>query len=233
MVSMKTIGLIGGMSWESSALYYAAINRGIRDALGGIHSASITMHSFDFAEIAALQKAGDWDALGATLAEAAKRLEAAGADMLLVCTNTMHKLAPEIEAATSIPLLHIADPLGSAIRKAGFTRAGLLGTGFTMEQDFLKDRLSHEHGVTCLVPDDAGRAEVHRVIYEELVAGEVREESRARYCEIVDQLRADGAECIILGCTEIVMLLRQEDSSLPLFDTTALHAAAAVEAALA
>jgi len=230
---MKTIGLIGGMSWESSALYYAAINRSIRDALGGIHSANITMHSFDFAEIAALQTAGDWDALGATLADAAKRLEAAGADMLLVCTNTMHKLAPEIEAATSIPLLHIADPLGSAIRDAGFTRAGLLGTAFTMEQDFLKNRLAQKHGITCLVPDDGGRAEVHRVIYEELVAGEVREESRARYGEIVDQLRAEGAECIILGCTEIVMLLRQEDSSLPLFDTTALHASAAVKAALA
>ena len=230
---MKTIGMIGGMGWESSALYYAAINRGVRDALGGNHSAQIVLDSCNFAVVEQLQHDGKWEQLGQMLAASARRLEAAGADFLLLCTNTMPKVAPAIEAATTIPLLHIADPLGTAIHAAGLTQVGLLGTAFTMEQDFLKDRLAHDHGIACLVPDAEDRATVHRVIYEELLRGDVFEDSRDAYLAVVRRLGDAGAQGIILGCTEIGMLLQQEDSPLPLFDTTAVHAAAAVDAALA
>ncbi len=230
---MKTIGMIGGMGWESSALYYAAINRGVRDALGGNHSAQVVLDSCNFAVVEHLQHDGEWERLGQMLAASARRLEAAGADFLLLCTNTMHKVAPQIEAATTIPLLHIADPLGKVIHAAGLTQVGLLGTAFTMEQDFLKDRLAQEHGIACLVPDAEDRATVHRVIYEELLRGDVFEDSRDSYLAVVRRLADSGAQGIILGCTEIGMLLKQEDSPLPLFDTTALHAAAAVDAVLA
>ncbi len=229
---MRTIGLIGGMSWESSALYYAAINRGVRNALGGSHSAQIVMDSCNFAVVEQLQHDGEWDRLGEMLADSARRLQAGGAEVLLLCTNTMHKLAPAIEAAVDVPLLHIADPLGEAIGAAGFTQVGLLGTAFTMEQSFLKDRLSERHGVTCLVPNDEDRASVHRIIYEELIRGEICEGSRDAYLAVVDRLARAGAQGVVLGCTEIGMLLKQDNSSLPLFDTTALHAAAAVKAAL-
>ncbi|WP_338241175.1 aspartate/glutamate racemase family protein [Aurantiacibacter hainanensis] len=230
---MKTIGLIGGMSWESSALYYAAINRGVRDRLGGSASARIVMDSCNFAEVERLQHAGDWNRLGDMLAATARRLQDAGADLMLLCTNTVHRLAPEIEAAIDVPLLHIADPLGEAIQTSGLTDVGLLGTAFTMEQSFLTDRLREKHGIACLVPDTQDRAVVHRVIYEELIAGETKRESRDAYLAIVDRLAAMGAQGVVLGCTEIGLLLQQGDGPLPLFDTAALHAAAAVDAALA
>lgn len=230
---MKTIGLIGGMSWESSALYYAAINRGVRARLGGSHSAQILLDSCDFAVVQQLQHDGEWDRLGEMLADSARRLESGGADLLVLCTNTMHKLAGDIDAAVQIPLLHIADPLGEAIRAADISCVGLLGTAFTMEQPFLKDRLRDKHDLHCLVPGTDARAAVHRVIYEELIAGDIRPESRERYVKVIEQLADEGAQGIILGCTEIGMLVKQEHSPLPLFDTTELHAAAAVKAALA
>ena len=230
---MKTIGLIGGMSWESSALYYAAINRGVRDRLGGSASARIVLDSCNFADVERLQHEGQWDRLGMMLADTAQRLEGAGADLLLLCTNTMHRLAPEIEAASDVPLLHIADPLGDAIREAGLSTVGLLGTAFTMERHFLTDRLREKHGITCVIPEAPDRAEVHRIIYDELIAGKIDPASRDTYLAIVDRLGSVGAQGVILGCTEIGMLLQQEDCPLPLFDTAALHAAATVEAALA
>jgi aspartate racemase len=230
---MKMLGLIGGMSWESSAEYYRIINRGVRARCGSTASARCVLWSFDFAEIAALQAAGDWTTLTAQLVDAAQRLEAAGADMLMICTNTMHKCAPEIEAATSVPLLHIADPAGTAVKAAGHTTIGLLGTAFTMEQPFYTERLSEKHGLTVLVPEADDRAEVHRVIYEELIAGKIEPASRAAYRAIIERLAARGATAIVLGCTEIMLLIGPEDSSLPLFDTTRLHAEAAVAFALA
>ena len=230
---MKMLGLIGGMSWESSAQYYRLINEGVRTARGSTASARLLLWSFDFAEIEALQHAGDWAALTVLMEDAGKRLAAAGADHLLICTNTMHLMADAVEAAAGIPLLHIADPAGSAIRAAGLTKVGLLGTAFTMEQDFYRDRLARRHGLEVLVPDPDDRATVHRVIYDELVAGTVREESRRAYREVIARLVARGAEAIVLGCTEIMLLIDADDSAVPLFDTTALHAAAAVELALA
>ncbi len=225
---MKTLGLIGGMSWESSAEYYRLINQGVRDALGPTRSARIILWSFDFAEIADLQKAGDWDALTARMVDAAQRLEQMGADVLLICTNTMHRCAPDIEAATGIPLMHIADPTGAAIRAAGITRVGLLGTRFTMEQDFYRARLADHHALDVIVPDDADRATVHRIIYDELVAGPIEPASRAAYRAVIERLAERGAQAIVLGCTEIMLLIGPEDSPVPLFDTTALHSRAAV-----
>ncbi len=223
------IGLIGGMSWESSAEYYRIINRAVRDRLGGTHSARCLMWSFDFHDIEELQTAGDWDAAGDVLADAALRLQAGGADFLLICTNTMHKLADRVTASVQIPLLHIADCTAEAIQRAGLTRIGLLGTRFTMEQDFYKGRLIDGFGLDVIVPDTAGRKLVHRVIYDELVQGIISEDSRKAYITVIDQLVADGAEAIILGCTEITLLVQQQHSAVPLFDTTALHAQAAVE----
>ncbi|USI72574.1 aspartate/glutamate racemase family protein [Sphingomonas morindae] len=230
---MRMIGLIGGMSAESSAEYYRMLNQGVRARLGPTASARCLLWSFDFAEIEALQHRGDWDALAALMVDAARRLEGAGADLLLLCTNTMHRVAPAIEAAVALPFLHIADPAAAQIKAAGLHRVGLLGTAFTMEQDFYTRRLAERHGLDVLVPEAADRAGVHRIIYEELVAGTVRPESREVYRAVIARLVARGAQAILLACTEIMLLVRPEDSAVPLFDTAAIHAAAAVEAALA
>lgn len=230
---MRTIGLIGGMSWESSAETYRLINEDVKARLGGLHSADCLMYSFDFAEIEALQMAGDWDAATMRMIEAAQRLERGGAACVVICTNTMHKMADAVAAAVSIPLIHIADPTAEAIKAQGMTRAGLLGTAFTMEQAFYAGRLREVHGLDVLIPDAPDRATVHRIIYEELVLGTLREESRAAYVAIIEKLAAAGAEGVILGCTEIGLLIKPEDSPLPVFDTTVLHARAAVDFALA
>lgn len=229
---MQTIGLIGGLSWESSAQYYRIINQQVRARLGGVHSAKSLMVSVDFGEVEALQHAGEWARLGDMMAAAARQLEAGGADFVVLATNTMHILADRIEAAVAIPLLHIADPCGAAIRAAGLSRVALTGTRFTMEGPFYRERLAERFGIECLLPEEDERAEIHRIIYEELVAGEVRESSRERLNAILANLADRGAEGVILGCTEIMLLARQEDSALPLFDTTTLHAVAAVERAL-
>ncbi|MFY0736353.1 aspartate/glutamate racemase family protein [Aurantimonas sp. NFXS3] len=230
---MRTIGLIGGMSWESSVEYYRILNQGVRDRLGPTASARCLLWSFDFSEIEALQHRGDWDELTARLVEAARKLETAGADILLICTNTMHRMAPAIEAAVQVPLLHIADPTAERIKAAGLQKVGLLGTAFTMEQDFYKGRLAERHGLNVLVPNSEDRATIHRVIYEELVAGQIVDASRDAYRAVIARLVDAGAQSVILGCTEIMLLVRPEDSTVPLFDTTALHAHAAIEMALA
>lgn len=229
---MKTIGLIGGMSWESSAEYYRIINQETARRLGGTHSARSLMLSVDFAEVEAAQHRGDWDALEAEMVAAAQALKAGGADFLVLCTNTMHRFAGAMEAGAGLPLLHIADPTAEAIRADGFTRVGLIGTAFTMEQDFYKGRLTDRHGLDVLIPEAEDRALVHRIIYEELVLGIVREESRAAYAGVIARLIDRGAEAVILGCTEIMLLVRPEDSAVPLYDTTTLHARAAVDRAL-
>ncbi|WP_328958662.1 aspartate/glutamate racemase family protein [Kitasatospora purpeofusca] len=228
---MKTIGLLGGMSWESTATYYRLLNELTRDRLGGLHSAKCVLYSVDFAEVERLQAAGEWEAAGRLLADAARAVEAAGAELLLICTNTMHKVADQVAGAVSVPLLHLADATAAAVLAAGVTRVGLLGTAFTMEQDFYRDRLA-SHGLDVLVPDPAGRALVHRVIYEELCLGVVREESRAEYRRVIAELVAAGAEGVILGCTEIELLVGPGDSAVPVFPTTRIHAEAAVTAAL-
>lgn len=230
---MKTIGLIGGMSWESTIPYYRQINELTKQRLGGLHSARIVLYSVDFHDIERLQHSGHWDAAGALLADAARALQAAGADFVVVCTNTMHKVAAQIEAAVSIPLLHIADPTAAAIKHAGHAVVGLIGTRFTMEEAFYRDRLRDRHGLRVIVPDTAERDLVHRVIYDELCLGNALPGSRAEYRRIMSALVAQGAQAIILGCTEISLLVDASDASVPLFDTTALHAAAAVETALA
>ena len=229
---MKTLGLIGGMSWESTVPYYRTINQTVKEQLGGLHSARLLLYSVDFAEIEKLQHAGDWGAAGAVLADAARSLKAGGAQLLVICTNTMHKVADAVEAASGLPLLHIADATGDAIRARGITRIGLLGTRFTMEQDFYRRRLIERHGLDVLVPEPDERDLVHRVIYDELCQGVIRDESRAQYRRVMDGLVARGAQGIILGCTEIGLLVGEGDASVPLFDTTALHARAAALAAL-
>ena len=229
---MKTIGLIGGMSWESTLPYYRLVNEAVKSHLGGLHSARLVLYSVDFHEVEQLQRSGDWARAGALLGEAAAALERAGADFLVLCTNTMHKVADAIEQATSIPLLHSADPTAEAILSTGLHRVGLLGTRFTMEQPFYRERLESRHGIQVLVPDDADRAEVHRVIYEELCLGSVREESRQVYRQVIERLVERGAEAVILGCTEIGLLVGTADASVPLFDTTLLHARAAAQEAL-
>jgi aspartate racemase len=229
---MKTIGLIGGMSWESTIPYYRQINETIKQRLGGLHSAKLVLYSVDFHEIERLQHAGDWEAAGVMLADAARALEAAGADFLVLCTNTMHKVAGSIEAAVAIPLFHIADPTAAEIRRAGLATVGLLGTRFTMEQAFYRDRLSERYGLGVVVPDAEDREVVHRIIYEELCLGIVKPESRAAYRGIMGKLAAQGAQAIILGCTEISLLVDQQDAVVPLFDTTAIHARTAAEEAL-
>lgn len=230
---MKTLGLIGGMSWESSAQYYRLINEEVRRRLGAAHSAQLLMWSVDFAPIKQLQHDGDWDALARHMVDAAERLQAGGADVLLICTNTMHALTTQIEAACPLPLLHIADPTATAIVAAGWRRVGLLGTAFTMEQDFYRGRLAGRFGLEVLVPEAEDRQQVHDIIYQELIAGVVSERSRQVYADVIARLVARGAEAIILGCTEIMLLVRPQDSAVPLFDTTTLHALAAVDAALA
>jgi aspartate racemase len=227
------IGLIGGMSWESSAEYYRILNEGVRERLGSTASARCLMWSFNFQEIETLQHRGDWEALTHRMVDAALRLEAGGAEMLLICTNTMHRMAAAVQAAVDIPLLHIVDPTAEKIKAAGFSKVGLLGTAFTMEQDFYKGRLCNDHGLSVIVPNDEDRVVVHEVIYNELVIGKVTEKSRAAYRSVIARLVEAGAEAIILGCTEIMLLVRPEDSAVPVFDTTALHAEAAIDAALA
>jgi len=229
---MRVIGMLGGMSWESSAQYYRLANELARERLGGLHSARLVLVSVDFAEIERLQVAGQWEQAGVLLAGAAKSAEAAGAELLLLCTNTMHKVAGQIQDAVSIPLVHLADTTAAAVRRAGLSTVGLLGTAFTMEQDFYRDRLA-SHGLTVLVPPAQDRAEVHRVIYEELCLGAVREASRQAYQEVIDRLEHAGAEGVILGCTEIELLIRPQDSPIPVFATTRLHVEAAIEQALA
>ena len=229
---MKTIGLIGGMSWESTIPYYRIINETVKQRLGGLHSARIVMVSVDFHDIEILQRDGRWDAAGALLAHAARSLEAAGADFLVLATNTMHKVAGDITAAVSIPLLHIADPTADAIKAGGFSTIGLLGTRFTMEQAFYRDRLETRHGLRVLVPDAADRDLVHRVIYDELCLGVIKPASRDAYRAVMQRLVAQGAQALVLGCTEVSLLVGPDDAGVPLFDTTALHAVAAAETAL-
>ena len=229
---MKTIGLLGGMSWESSALYYRLINQEVRHRLGGLHSARLVMHSVDFADIEALQREGRWDEAGLHLAQAATGLQAAGAQALVLCTNTMHKVAPTIEKAVGIPLIHIADPTAQAIARQGLRRVGLLGTRFTMEQSFYVDRLKL-NGLEVVLPQADERAHVHRIIYEELCLGQLHSSSRAAYHSVMAGLMEQGAQAIILGCTEITLLVDASDATVPLFDTTALHARGAVDWALA
>lgn len=225
---MKMIGLVGGMSWESTALYYAQINQGVRARLGGNHSAQILLHSFDFAPVAEAQHSGAWDEIGDLLATAALGLERGGAEAILICTNTMHVVAERIETALSVPLLHIADPVIGAARALGVRKMGMLGTCFTMEQPFLRERLERG-GLTILVPHEEARGHVHRIIYEELCAGIVSEASRATYREVIREIVTQGAEAVILGCTEIGMLVGPGDSVVPLIDTTVEHAKAAVD----
>ena len=228
---MQTIGVLGGMSWESSLEWYRLANERVRERLGGHSSARIVLDSVDFAEIERLQAAGDWDAAGDLLASRAAALQAAGAELLVLCTNTMHIVADRIEAAVSIPFLHIGDVAATAVGRAGLSRVGLLGTAFTMEQSFYRDRLA-THGIETIVPDAADRATVHRIIYDELVHGDIRDESRRRYAEVIERLVAQGAEGIILGCTEIELLVSASDSPVPVFPTTALHVEVAVDRAL-
>ena len=225
---MKTIGLLGGMSWESTELYYRHINEGVRERLGGLHSAKILMHSVDFAEIAQFQVAGQWQQAGETLASAAKGLQQAGADMILICTNLMHKVAPQIEQSLNVPLIHIADAAGRAIKTQGLNRVGLLGARYTMEEGFYRERLAEKFGLEVIIPETEERAEVQRVIFEELCRGIFTDASRQRYLEIIESMRAKGAEGVILGCTEIPLLVRPENTDLPLFNTAVLHAEAAL-----
>lgn len=229
---MKTIGLIGGMSWESSLEYYRIINEETKKHLGGLHSAKSLMYSVDFAEIEELQHKGDWETATKLMVDAAKRLENGGADFVLICTNTMHKMAKAVEEAISIPILHIADPTAEAIKAQGLTKVALLGTKYTMEQDFYRGRLIEQFGLDVIIPSETDRQTVHDIIYDELCQGEIKATSKQQYMEIIDRLVTDGAQGIILGCTEIGLLIKQADVALPVFDTTQIHATAAVEVAL-
>ena len=224
----RTLGIIGGMSWESTESYYRLINEGIKAKLGNLHSADLLIHSVDFAPIEALQAKGAWDEMGAILANSGKRLQAAGAQGLLIATNTMHKVIDDIQAATNLPIIHIADVTAAAIKQQGFTKVALLGTQFTMTQDFYKQRLI-DAGLQVLIPETDARAEVHRIIYEELCQGQLLASSRQYYQQVIQDLANKGAEGVILGCTEIGLLIQQADSPIPVFDTTAIHAAAAVD----
>lgn len=229
---MKTIGLIGGMSWESSSEYYRLINEGVKARLGGLHSARCVMVSVDFAEVETLQHQGRWAEAAGLLAAAAQSVERGGAEFLVICTNTMHKVAEAVQARVQIPLLHIADATAELVKAAGIQRIGLLGTRFTMEEEFYKGRLTQKYGLDVLVPEAASREIVHRVIYEELVLGQIEAASKQQYLTIIEQLIAQGAEGVILGCTEIGLLVQPSDARVPLFDTTRIHAEAAVEYAL-
>lgn len=229
---MKTIGLLGGMSWESTLSYYKSINEGVKQALGGLHSAKICLYSVNFDEIEKLQHQARWDETATILGEAAASVESGGADFLLICTNTMHKVAPDIEKHITIPILHIADATAEALKNDGIKKVGLLGTRFTMEQPFYKDRLIEQHGIDVVVPNEVDRTLVHDIIYQELCRGEVKDQSRQIYLEIIDRLKQQGAEAVILGCTEIALLVQQQHTDVALFDTTAIHADAAVSMAL-
>jgi len=230
---MKTIGLLGGMSWESTTSYYRIINEQVRTRLGGQHSAKICLYSVDFSEIEQLQNAGAWDKTADILTDAARKIESCGADFLLICTNTMHKVAPEIEKGLGIPILHIADATAAAIVEKGIKTIGLLGTKFTMEQDFYRGRLEEKYGLKVLIPDKTDRERVHHVIYDELCLGKVRDGSRKAFLDILKTLKARGAEGVILGCTEIALLIQQDQTDVPLFDTTEIHALKSVDMALA
>jgi aspartate racemase len=229
---MKTIGLIGGMSWESSLLYYRLVNEGVKNRLGGLHSAKCIMYSVDFAEIEPLQHEGEWSKAAERMIGAARRIEYGGADFIVLCTNTMHKTAGEIEKHVSIPLLHIADATARRVKAEGLSKVGLLGTRFTMEDDFYNSRLTDQHGLDVIVPAQTERETVHKIIYGELCLGEIKQDSRDQYREIIKGLVANGAQGIILGCTEIGLLVGAQDSPVPVFDTTQIHAEAAVEYAL-
>lgn len=229
---MKTIGLIGGMSWETSLEYYRIINEEVKSQLGGTHSAKSIMYSVDFEEIERLQELGDWPKMTEIMIEAGKSLERAGADLIVICTNTMHKMADEMEQNLDLPIIHIADATADSIKSKGLIKIALLGTNYTMEQDFYKGRLVDKHGLDVIIPEKSDRDIVHRIIYKELVLGEIRDESRMEYLKIIDKLKDEGAEGVILGCTEIGLLIKQEDTKLPVFDTTEIHAKAAVELAL-
>lgn len=230
---MKTIGMIGGMSWESSAVYYRLINEGVAARLGGLHSAQSLLFSFDFDEIERLQHQGQWEQATRRMVDAAQRLERGGADFVIICTNTMHLMADAVQQQLAVPLLHIVDPTADAIRQQGLHTVGLLGTRFTMEQEFYRGRLEQRHGLQVVVPDEPDRAIIHAVIYDELCRGIVNPASQAQCRGIIEQLVVAGAEAVILGCTELMLLITQQDSAVPLFDTTALHAQAAVIYALA
>lgn len=229
---MKTIGLLGGMSWESTAVYYRIINELVKEKLGSLHSAKITLVSVDFQEIVNMQKENKWNEAGKFLNETAKRIEEAGADFLLICTNTMHKVAPQIEKAISIPLLHIADVVADEIKKQGITTIGLLGTNFTMEDEFYINRLKEKHGLNVITPPKVDRSIIHNIIFDELALGKINKQSRAEYLRIMNELNSKGAEGIILGCTEIGTLVQQVHTTIPLFDTTIIHSQKAVEMAL-
>ncbi|MBW3695793.1 aspartate/glutamate racemase family protein [Vibrio sp. T187] len=229
---MKTIGMIGGMSWESTANYYREINQQVSARLGGYHSAKIAMMSVDFAEIEALQRSGEWLKTAEILSASARSLEKAGADFVMICTNTMHKVAEQVEECTELPLLHIADATAEVLKKDGIEKVGLLGTAFTMEQDFYKGRLQDKYGIEVVVPNGVQRKLVHDVIYQELVHGKVNQRSKNDFLVVISDLREAGAQAVILGCTEIAMLVGQDDTRVPLYDTTALHAQAAVDTAL-
>lgn len=225
---MKTIGLLGGMSWESTLSYYKSINQGVKEQLGGLNSAKICMYSVNFGQIEKLQHQGKWDETADILSDAARSVEKGGADILLICTNTMHKVAPQIEENLSIPILHIADATAEKLLSKQISKVGLLGTNFTMEQDFYKGRLTDKYGIDVVVPDKHDRLKVHDIIYQELCRGEIKQSSRTEYIRIIDKLRNQGAEAVILGCTEIALLVQQQHTDVPLFDTTAIHAEAAV-----
>ncbi len=229
---MKTIGMLGGMSWESTASYYKTINQGVKQKLGGLSSAEVCLYSVNFEEIEKLQHAGQWDETALILSKAAQSVEAGGADFLIICTNTMHKVAEQIQGNISIPLLHIADATAAKLVKNGITKAGLLGTRFTMEQDFYKDRLTERFGIEVVVPSSNDQTIVHNVIYDELCRGVINPDSKERYLTIVKNLFEQGAQAVILGCTEIALLINQNDTSVPLYDTTEIHAEAAVNLAL-
>jgi aspartate racemase len=229
---MKTIGLLGGMSWESSVEYYRLINQYVREKLGGLHSAKSIMYSVDFADIETLQHEDRWDEATVMMIEAAKQVESGGAEFLIICTNTMHKMAEEVQKSLKIPLLHIADATGETIKKKGLSKIGLLGTKFTMVEDFYKGRLVSRHRLDVLIPEEGDRDLVHQIIYDELCLGEIKVSSKQKYIDIIDRLMKEGAEGIILGCTEIGLLVKEVDCTVPLFDTTSIHAEAAVEYAL-
>ncbi|KJZ71609.1 hypothetical protein HIM_09003 [Hirsutella minnesotensis 3608] len=230
---MKTLGLLGGMSWESTTTYYQEINRRVRQVQGGLHSAKCVVFSFDFAEIESLQHAGKWDEAGQMLEDASVKLQLAGADAIVLCTNTMHMVSGGIESKCKLPLIHITDPTAESIKKAGFRSVGLLGTRFTMEKDFYKTRLAEKHGLRVIVPNQEGRDIVHSIIYKELCNGIITEESREAYRRVISDLAKEGAECLILGCTEIGLLVNAAGSELPIFDTTKIHALAAADWAMA
>ncbi|MBE1445796.1 aspartate/glutamate racemase family protein [Paenibacillus sp. OAS669] len=229
---MKTIGLIGGMSWESSLLYYQIINQCVKERLGGHHSAKSLMYSVNFQEIKTLQHQGNWDEATKIMIDSAQKLETAGADLIVICTNTMHKMAQEVESSVSIPLIHIADSTAIEIVKDGIKKVALLGTAFTMEQDFYKGRLTEKFGLEVIVPNEEDRLVIHDIIYHELCLGLINEESKQAYLKIINKLKQQGAEAVILGCTEITLLISQDDCSIPVYDTTRLHAESAVDFAL-